>query len=270
MMRRVLHAWADGAAAIATVLRDTDPSWGSETFEIADGRAVLWGPGLYVNRALALGIDEAVSTTDFEMLEHRSRAVGVPAAIESTSVTQRSVTALAARRGYVQSGSVIALRRDLSDSPSGAPDGVTVGPAEVSVWQAVSAAGWGHADGPARRASDAFAAAVATVDGDGFVLAADIGDGRPIGCATMSMHGGIATLAGMSTLPGERRRGVQTALVLHRLRLARAAGCVVATATTAPGGASERNLRRLGFETWFEITTLVRRPDPLGWESPGR
>jgi GNAT superfamily N-acetyltransferase len=68
----------------------------------------------------------------------------------------------------------------------------------------------------------------------------------------------------MSTLPSERRRGVQAALVHHRLRLARAAGCGIATSTTVSGGASERNLRRLCFEPWFEVTTLARSAESVG------
>jgi GNAT superfamily N-acetyltransferase len=264
MIRRVLHAWADGAAAFAATLEEQDPSWGSATFELAGGRAVLWGRGLYVNRALAAGVDRAMTAADFETLERLSDAVGVPSAIEVTPETLASVAELAAARGYVATGVVTALRHDLTGATGrggggvGGVDGVIVEPADVSTWQAIAAAGWGHEQPTARRASDAFAAAAAVVDGDGFVIARDARDGRPIGCATLSMRDGIATLAGMSTLPSERRRGVQAALVHHRLRRAREAGCGVATSTTVAGGASERNLRRLGFEPWFEITTLAR------------
>ncbi len=264
MIRPVLHAWADTAAAFATVLRDHDPSWGSETFELAGGRAVLWGRGLYVNRALAAGIDTTMTTDDFATLEQRSSAVGVPASIEVTSSTAPALMDLAAERGYVAAGAVVALRHDLVAPPDEVPRDVIVEPAEVTVWQAVAAAGWGYDLPAARRASDAFAAAAAIVDRDGFVLARDAGDGRPIGCATMSIRSGIATLGGMSTLPSERRRGVQTALVDHRLGRAREAGCAIATSTTVRGGASERNLRRLGFEPWFDVTTLVRSIETVG------
>lgn len=267
MMRRVLHAWADGAAAFAAVLREHDPSWRSETFELAGGRAVLWGRGLYVNRALAAGVDRSMTATDFETLECRSDALGVPSALEVTPMTSASVVELAAERGYVATGVVTALRHHLAGATGdgvGGVDGVLVEPADVPTWQAIAAAGWGHEQPAARRASDAFAAAAAVVDGDGFVVARDADDGRPIGCATLSMRDGIATLAGMSTLPSERRRGVQAALVHHRLLRARAAGCAVATSTTVSGGASERNLRRLGFEAWFEVTTLTRSTGSVG------
>ncbi len=128
----------------------------------------------------------------------------------------------------------------------------------LRAWQETSAAGWGHDTASARRASDAFAAAAAAVDGDGFVLARDAGNGRPLGCASLTMRGGVATLGGMSTIREERRRGVHAALIRHRLGLAAANDCVIATTTASPGGDSERNLRRNGFEPWFELTTLTR------------
>lgn len=265
-MDRVVDAWADGAGAFATVLARQDPTWGSESFPLAGGRVVLWGRGLYVNRAFAVGIDVSMTVDDFETLERRSAALGVPPAIDVTPLTSPSVEMLAARRGYVATDAVVALRHDLaheamrSDRPHLVPGDVEVEAAadQLPLWQAVSAAGWRRDDRSARRASDAFAAAAAVVDGAGFVLARDAADGRPLGCATLSMRAGVATLGGMSTLPTERRRGVQAALVRHRLRQARAAGCVIATTTTAAGGDSEGNLLRHGFTPWFDISTLVR------------
>ena len=263
MMRRVLHGWADGAAAFAAALAEHDPSWNSEAFPLAGGRVALWGRGMYVNRAFAVGLDAPMTIADFATLERRSAAVGVTPTIEVTPLTSPTVTVLAVERGYAVSiDATIALRHDLTDDtiPSDEPTDVVVEPAagQLPVWQAVSAAGWGRHEPSARRASDAYAAVAAVVDGPGFVLARDAVDDRPLGCASVSIHDGVATLGGMSTLPTERRRGVQAALVGHRLRQARSAGCVIATTTTAAGGASERNLGRLGFAPWFEITTLVR------------
>ena len=62
----------------------------------------------------------------------------------------------------------------------------------------------------------------------------------------------------MSTLPAERGRGVQRTLVAERLRLAAIAGCDLATVTAVLGGASERNLLRLGFQRRYVKTTWTR------------
>jgi GNAT superfamily N-acetyltransferase len=216
---------------------------------------------MYVNCAIAVGHDRPPAPSEFSRLESRSAAVGVGAAIEVTPATAPATRATAEGRGYVRAGSVAALRRRLDDVDELPLDeALVIEPASamVSVWQETSAAGWGRTTTAARRASDAFAAAAAVADGDGFVVARDAIDGRLVGCATMSVSDGVATLAGMSTIPTERGRGVQRALIHHRLRLARDAGCDVATSTASPGGASERNLRRHGFQPWFEIDTLVR------------
>ena len=264
MQRRVLRTWADDAVAFADALADLDPSWGSETFGLAGGRVVLCGPGMYVNRAMAIGWDGPLSSADIDLLEARSAAVGVPASVEVTDATDRSVTRQLTERGFESSGETIALRRELTDldqlSSPGLP--LVIESANehlLDVWRATSASGWGHTTEPARHASDAFAGAAALVDGDNLVLARDASDGRPVGCASITIRNGVATLGGMSTLPAERGRGVQSALVGHRLRVARALGCQIATTSTAPGSTSERNLIRCGFEPWFTINTLTQR-----------
>ena len=57
MSTDVLRTWARDASAFAEVLANQDPSWGSESFSLAGGRAVLCGAGMYVNHAIAAGLD---------------------------------------------------------------------------------------------------------------------------------------------------------------------------------------------------------------------
>jgi GNAT superfamily N-acetyltransferase len=134
----------------------------------------------------------------------------------------------------------------------------------LGVWQDVAATEFEVGPGEPRRASDAFAAAAAVVDRDGFLLARDATDGTAIGCASITIRDGLATLGAMSTLPAHRRRGVQRALVLHRLRLAAAHGCDLAVASTVPANASERNLVRAGFRPLHETVTLAMAPRESG------
>jgi GNAT superfamily N-acetyltransferase len=268
-MRRVLRTWAENAAAFASELAGLDASWGTETFELAGGRAVLCGPGLYVNRAIAVGLDGPLSDEQVELFEARCAVVGVPPAVEVTEATHDSVAPALRARGYVLDGTTSALRRGLDDIDQLAPSDSTIRiePANLellTVWQQTSALGWGHLDGDARRASDVFARVAAEVDGDGLVLASDAHDGRPVGCASLSIRNGVATLGGMSTVPSERGRGVQRAMILHRLRVARDQGCDIVTSSAVPGGASERNLIRHGFVPWFDVSTLARPAPALG------
>jgi GNAT superfamily N-acetyltransferase len=86
-------------------------------------------------------------------------------------------------------------------------------------------------------------------------------DGGPVGCASMTPEDGIAWLGGAATVPSGRRRGVQGALVRHRMGVAQALGCDLAVVTAMPAGDSARNLARLGFTLAYcqaVLTKMVR------------
>ena len=68
----------------------------------------------------------------------------------------------------------------------------------------------------------------------------------------------IVALFGLAVVPEYRRRGVQQALIAERLRLARDAGARVATIGSRPGHSTERNVRRMGFQTAYTKVSLVR------------
>ena len=83
-------------------------------------------------------------------------------------------------------------------------------------------------------------------------------DGHVAGAASLRIDGDIAQLAGAATLPAFRRRGVQTALLRHRLLEARDAGCTLAVVTTQPGSTSQANVQRRGFAVLYTRAILVR------------
>ncbi len=70
----------------------------------------------------------------------------------------------------------------------------------------------------------------------------------------------IAQLAGATTAPEHRRRGVQAALLSARLADVAAAGCDIAVVTTLPGTKSQQNVQRHGFDLLYTRATLVRQP----------
>jgi len=256
---------AAAAARFAIVLAAQDSSWKSETRPLAGGHLVLCGAGLYVNRALAAGLDEPLEPADLELLEARSAAVGVPPSIEVTRATHPDTIETLTAGGYVHRSDTDVT---VHVQPLDAADPVLVGalpdlarvvvtPTALDAWMEVSAHGWGHVSPAARHAADAFARA-AHVTGDELLMAVDAVDGRPLGCASLRIDGAIATLGGMSTIPEERGRGVQAALIRHRLDAALAAGCTLATSAARTAGASERNLARHGFEPLTLKRTYTR------------
>ena len=250
---RLEQVEAQNSLAFALALSSIDRSWGTETLAVAGGQLVLCGPGLYVNRAIAAGITEPLRDADIELIIDRSAAVGVPASVEVTPATHSDSIAQLTSQRFVHDTTrdVTVLARSFDYMPDDLTregiEVVSVADRSLAEWQETSARAWGHTTESAGRASDVFAAAAAEVDGDGMLIALDASDGRPLGVASMTIFEDVATLGGMSTLPAERGRGVQAALILHRLGLAKAAGCTLATSTTVVGGDSERNVRRFGF-----------------------
>lgn len=259
---RLLSTWAADAAAFAEVLIDLDPSWGSETFPLAGGIGVLCGPGMYINRVLGAGLERGLANDEWDRLEQRSGAVGVDASIEITVHSHADVRARASARGYVLEEVNSALVHDARAAmPTARDSGFEIVPANgglLPAWQEASAQGFGALDPARRRVSDAFARAAAVVDGDRFVIVLDPDDQRPLATASMSVRDGVATLGGMSTVPAERGRGVQSALIRHRIRVARELGCDLVASTAAPGSQSERNLIRHGFRRVFDIEEWTR------------
>ncbi len=267
-LRRVLAVWAEDAVAFARVLAAQDPSWRTEWFPLGGGSSVLCGRGLYVNRLMGAGIERSLGQSDLELLERRCAVVGVAAAVETTPATHPGTVEMLVARGYDVADRTSALGRALTDGDLAPSQYAPLDPTLsieradgdlLPLWQETSASGWGHRETDARRASDAFARAAAAVDGEHFVLVRSVADGRPVAAASLTMRSGVATLGGMSTVPGERGRGVQSALIRHRLRAAQASGCDLATSTAEPGSGSERNLMRHGFEPWCTIETWIRK-----------
>jgi hypothetical protein len=72
-------------------------------------------------------------------------------------------------------------------------------------------------------------------------------DGKAIATGMMTIHEGVALLAGASTVPEGRKQGAQLALLDSRLRYAVEHGCNIATMGALPGSPSQRNAERQGF-----------------------
>jgi GNAT superfamily N-acetyltransferase len=266
--RRALRVRAANAVDHTSSLVSRDPSWGGEVHAFAGGWLVLAGPGMYINQAMAAGIEAALTSADLDLLIERSDAVGVAPAIEVTPTTAPEGVRRIRWQGFTcdPNADIALLTRSTSTTSIDAPADVAIRPvrsaAGLRLWQETSATGWGHTSGDARRASDAFAAAASALGNEHMAIAVDPVDGRPLGCASMTVRDGVAMLGGMSTVPTERRRGVQAALLRHRLTRARALGCDLAMTTAARGGASARNLQRHGFTPRFTIQRFTRPMTP--------
>ncbi|MCC6438282.1 MAG: GNAT family N-acetyltransferase [Acidimicrobiales bacterium] len=124
-------------------------------------------------------------------------------------------------------------------------------------WSTLILDGFGYRDAAARAAVDRWNRMLSAQPEAQLFLA--VIEGRPAGAANLLIHGDTASLGGTTTLPAERRRGVQRALLDARLAAAHAAGCTLAVVTADPGSGSARNVERAGFQLAYTNVRL-RRP----------
>ncbi len=72
-----------------------------------------------------------------------------------------------------------------------------------------------------------------------------------VGAASLNMADDFGVMYAGSTLIPHRRKGIHTALLEHRIRYAAKLGARYAVLMTFPGSGSERNAKRLGFESVY-------------------
>jgi GNAT superfamily N-acetyltransferase len=245
---RLARSEAAATAAVAVAMQAAGA--GAVAVEpLADGMLVALGPGRYVNRSIGVGPD--LDDDHLDVIEHFFAQVGVPAAAQVSSradaTTVRRLTERGLRPQWFRAVHAAALP---SPPPSARPVGhdelrfVEVDDHTVDDWLQVLAEGNGVSTGEPRRVSDEFGRAAHRAAGAVDLLA--LLDDRPVGCGSLQVAGGVAWLGAAATVPDARGRGVQQALIGHRVRLAADAGCELVAATALPNGPSVRNLARHG------------------------
>ena len=82
-------------------------------------------------------------------------------------------------------------------------------------------------------------------------------DGAVAGVARLAIDGDLAEFGGGATLPEFRGRGVQQAMLRHRIDEACAAGCSILVTEAEPEDGSARNILRAGFEAAFDYSVFT-------------
>jgi GNAT superfamily N-acetyltransferase len=228
------------------------PERGATWTDVGGVYAMFDGPDSPITQTFGLGLFQSPTADDFAALEAFFAERGAPVFHEVSPLADAQTLTLLNARGYQPMEFTSVLYRAIGQAEqAGQTDtrdsgGVTVrriGTADCEVYARTAAEGWreaGYYD---------FMHEMARVDtesGGLDLFLADF-DGRPIAAAALSIHGGIAHLAGASTIPDGRRRGAQNALLAHRLTFAAERGCDIAFMGALPGSGSQRNAERNGF-----------------------
>lgn len=236
-------------ASFVEARAEVSPEVGACWVEVAGALAMFDGPGSPLTQTFALGLREEAGVPVIEELEQFFEVRGAPVFHEVSPMADPSLMALLTSRGYrpVELTSVLFRELDpqsVGERHTGDVHVRTIAPGEDEMWARTAAEGWSEYEGLEQFMLELGRVSAARPDGRMFL--AEI-DGTPVATASLSIHDGVALLAGASTIPRARGRGAQLALLHSRLEFAVRRGCDVAMMGAAPGSGSQRNAEREGF-----------------------
>ncbi len=234
---------------------------------LASGGSACAGgaPESWLNRVVGLGMSAAASEDELDAMDDFYAARGFVPEIELCPFADRGVAPSLAARGYRLQGFEAVLFRDLAAplSPDPSEDAVAYEPLDLADEAALGVFLDVHVacfveDGPpgSRRALSMREDALRMVRHPRVRAWVIRAGGEVVGCGGLEVYGEVATLLAACVLPPYRRRGIQRGFISRRCREARAAGCTVATISSAPESPTLRNVIRAGFLTAYTKARL--------------
>lgn len=206
-----------------------------------------------MTQTFGLGLFEPTSGGSLAAIEGFYRARRSPVLHEVSPLAGIETYALLSERGYNPIELSTVLAQPLDENlvlPRVNPDLTVrvVAPDEAESWTETSVLGWAVEPNFAEHIRSIARVAFCNAAVTSFFVERD---GKPIATASLGTHEGVALLAGASTIPEERGRGAQQALLAFRLAEARRRGCDVAMMAAEPGNTSQRNAERNGFRVAY-------------------
>jgi hypothetical protein len=209
-----------------------------EWLAVAGGFAAFSGVGSPLTHAIGLGLNGPVSKADFDSMENFYRSRGAHISLDFCPHAEPTMLDLLAARGY----RIVECNNALVGPIAGSPDArirIAMSDEEM-VWSRVMLEGFFD--------RTEFTALELDVGARLFHLqgaTAWLGfiNGEPAAAGAMNARDKLALLFADSTLRKFRGQGLHLAMIRSRLMHAAKLGCDLATASTAPGSISQRQLR---------------------------
>lgn len=257
LARRLELTEGHGNAAFVDAQARLDPSASPIWTTIGGTFAMFAGVGSPITQTFGLGMHAPLVEKDLDAIERFFLSRGSAVFHEVCPLSGVEVSQALAARGYrpIEMSSVLYQPIDMNTRIASNSDLHVrqAAPNEAELYGTVAARGWSeHPEVmPYIKGFAKLSLACATC----FIAEKD---GTPIATSALFMHGGVALLAGASTVPEGRRQGAQNALLDTRLRTAASHGCDLAMMVAAPGSASQRNAERQGFRIAYTRTKWQR------------
>jgi hypothetical protein len=249
LARRLEATEARGNVAFVEARAKAFPDSGATWMELAGTYAMFDGTTSPNSQTFELGILHPVSADNLNRIESFFMDRGADVFHEVSPLADPTSFALLNERNYkpVEFTSVLfrPISEDLVLSASTNKDLTVkvVGDDEREKWSETAFEGWSEFSELSDFLKD-MGKVHACSKSPAFI--AELND-QPIATGMLTIHEGVALLAGASTIPSARRQGAQLALLEARLRYGAAQGCDIAMMAALPGSASQRNAERHGF-----------------------
>jgi GNAT superfamily N-acetyltransferase len=259
LSRRLERAEAYACVKFAEARRRLFPESGAEWIECAGAYAIFDGVTSPVTQTFCLGLFEPLTAAALDVIEDFFQRRGAPVFHEVSPLAGVGAFDLLCARGYrpVEISSVLYRPVPAAELPGAGQEssGIRVRrirPDEAALWNAISAKAWSH-EHPEFRDFLLESGSIAAAREGADCFLAESG-GEPGAAAALSIHNGVALLAGSATIPEMRRRGFHGALLQQRMRHAAGQGCDVAMMVAQAGSESQRNAERRGFRVAYTRT----------------
>ncbi len=253
LIERVERSRWRNLLAYATAYRTVYPDARTTTRQLAGGVVAFTETGSPVNHLSAAGLTEPI--TDQGLAEVESFFAEFESDFEAWVAPERDLAPFVAR-GYPEPTTIRVFARPAV--PVDAIVGtITVervkhgSTDEAETYGRLAAVAFGS---PAPVMIRLFAAFFAM---PGICLYRASVDGAVAGVARLVIDGDLAEFGGGATLPEFRGRGVQQAMLRHRINEACAAGCSMLVTEAEPATGSTRNILRAGFEGAFDYSVFT-------------
>jgi hypothetical protein len=225
--------------------------------QIGGGWAIFHHPDSPVTQAIGVGMNGDVARSELDRLEgffHSRRSAAI---IDLCTLAHPNLWGLVQERGYLvrEISHVMARRLDPSENFGALAAGIAVEPVgsgEFPSWARLMLQGFAEQD-------DIPEEQVAVLSVSPWPEAFfGLSEASPAATGAMDVHAGLATFVGDATPVRARGRGLQLALIRHRLQRAAQLGCDLASASVLPGGSSNRNYQRAGFQLVYARIKVAR------------
>ena len=257
-----------GALRYAQAMQERKPELGATWEEFLGGHIVFVARRSPVGRAHGLGFAEKVTAEGIEYVEKFYFQRGADAQVDVCPYADTSLFESLNQRGFqVAEFNQTLARWILPEEKFAAQlrDGVEIRKVkqeDARTWSELCAQVFFEDQAP--RFADFF---LPWAGPEHPLALAAFAEGQMVGVAggLIVPEHNMAGFFGAATLPDFRGRGIQTAFMQERLRLAQQAGCTLAITLTLPGTTSQRNVERAGFRTAYtKVVCIKRHPNSKG------